>query len=128
MDSTNKKSFAYLTSKLSDMKAFIELAKEKKYLGTDICFGTYLPDNIPVDELEFNDELIKGYYEDENVAGISVCIDTNDYRNKNFGNLFGINNVIIGFIQVKDIEAGDISDNKTISLKKASKYLETLVK
>lgn len=95
----------------------LKALKEIGALGSSICFGTYMPDSCPVEDLF--DENDNTWVEPkdrcrDDVHSFCIGYDKDEDRNDIFPTLYGRNHVIVSFSTVYDFEEGDVYGNTVL--------------
>lgn len=82
-------------------------------LGTDISFGTYMPDSYSVsDIINKKINIWRQNKEKDNICAFSVNYDDDKYRNETFPNLYGKCHIQVGLVTKYDVSIGDIPTEK----------------
>ena len=81
-------------------------------LGTDISYGTYLPDSHNIYDIINKTINILVGSEDDDICAFSISYDNDEYRNAKFPNLYGKNHIQISLATNYDIKMVDVPKEK----------------
>jgi len=105
----------------------VKMLNDISALGIKISYGTYLPDSYDVSEIiNKNINIWREPKYDEDICAFSISYDDDEYRNKEFPNLYGKNHIQISLTTKYDIKMNDVPKvnvsydkmiNETIKLK-----------
>ena len=97
-----------ITTEEELINALIELNKLGA-LGSEINFGTYLPDTYTVNDIIDKKICIWSEPEyDDDICAIAIGRDINEYRNKTYPNLYGKKYMHVSLVTLYDKRMGDI--------------------